>query len=76
LVGIGDVFNAVARHKRSRALTLPQFLEAASPRQILARVLRKLKGIYLRSEQAQNMLQAMRGHIALYCVAIRAGPGI
>jgi regulator of sirC expression with transglutaminase-like and TPR domain len=41
-------------------LPLSQFLEAASPRQILARVLRNLKGIYLQSEQAQNTLNVMQ----------------
>jgi regulator of sirC expression with transglutaminase-like and TPR domain len=41
-------------------LPLPQFLEAASSRQILARVLRNLKGIYLQSEQAQNTLKVMQ----------------
>jgi regulator of sirC expression with transglutaminase-like and TPR domain len=41
-------------------LPLAQFLEAASPRQILARVLRNLKGIYLQSEQAQNTLMVMQ----------------
>jgi len=41
-------------------LPLPQFLEAASPRQILARVLRNLKGIYLQSDEAQNTLKVMQ----------------
>jgi regulator of sirC expression with transglutaminase-like and TPR domain len=39
---------------------LGQFLQAATPRQILARVLRNLKGIYLQSQEAQNMLEVMR----------------
>lgn len=33
---------------------------AAPPRQILARLLRNLKGIYLLSEEAQNMLEVMQ----------------
>ncbi|MEK7439066.1 MAG: tetratricopeptide repeat protein [Pseudomonadota bacterium] len=41
-------------------LPLSQFLLAASPRQILARLLRNLKGIYLQSEEAQNTLQVMQ----------------
>lgn len=39
---------------------LAQFLQAAAPRQILARVLRNLKGIYLRSQEAQNTLEVMQ----------------
>jgi len=42
------------------ALPLSQFLQAATPRQILARLLRNLKGIYLQSEEAQNMLEVMQ----------------
>jgi regulator of sirC expression with transglutaminase-like and TPR domain len=41
-------------------LPLSQFLQAATSRQILARLLRNLKGIYLQSEEAQNMLEVMR----------------
>jgi regulator of sirC expression with transglutaminase-like and TPR domain len=41
-------------------LPLTQFLQAATPRQILARLLRNLKGIYLRSEEAQNILEVMQ----------------
>jgi len=42
------------------ALPLSQFLQAATSRQILARLLRNLKGIYLQSEEAQNMLEVMQ----------------
>ncbi|MBE0626674.1 MAG: tetratricopeptide repeat protein [Burkholderiales bacterium] len=42
------------------AQPLSQFLQAATPRQILARLLRNLKGIYLQSEEAQNMLEVMQ----------------
>jgi regulator of sirC expression with transglutaminase-like and TPR domain len=47
---------------RPEADTLPltHFLQAATPRQILARLLRNLKGIYLRSEEAQNTLEVMQ----------------
>lgn len=38
-------------------LPLPQFLQAATPRQILARLLRNLQGIYLQSGEAQNTLR-------------------
>ncbi len=41
-------------------LRLSQFLQAATPRQILARLLRNLKGIYLRLEEAQNTLEVMQ----------------
>jgi regulator of sirC expression with transglutaminase-like and TPR domain len=46
--------------READTLPLPQFLEPATPRQILARVLRNLKGIYLQSEEAQNMLKVMQ----------------
>jgi regulator of sirC expression with transglutaminase-like and TPR domain len=39
---------------------LSQFLQAATPRQILARLLRNLKGIYLQLEEAQNTLEVMQ----------------
>ena len=39
------------------SLPLSQFLQAATPRQMLARLLRNLKGIYLQSEEAQNTLE-------------------
>jgi regulator of sirC expression with transglutaminase-like and TPR domain len=42
------------------ALPLSRFLQAATPRQILARLLRNLKGIYLQSQEAQNMLEVMQ----------------
>jgi regulator of sirC expression with transglutaminase-like and TPR domain len=45
---------------QSEADTLPLFLQAATPRQILARLLRNLKGIYLQSEEAQNTLEVMQ----------------
>lgn len=41
-------------------LPLTDFLQAATSRQILARLLRNLKGIYLRSEEAQNTLEVMQ----------------
>jgi regulator of sirC expression with transglutaminase-like and TPR domain len=40
-------------------LPLDQFLEAASTRQILARVLRNLKGIYRQIEKPERMLEVM-----------------
>ncbi len=43
--------------READTLPLPQFLQAATPRQILARLLRNLKGIYLKSEEAQNALE-------------------
>ncbi|MBE0613888.1 MAG: tetratricopeptide repeat protein [Burkholderiales bacterium] len=46
----------VPEHNANK-LPLSQFLHAATPRQIVARVLRNLKGIYLQSEEAQNMLK-------------------
>jgi len=46
--------------REAGTLPLSQFLQAATPRQILARVLRNLKGIYLQSEEAQNALEVMR----------------
>ena len=39
---------------------LAQFLQPATPRQILARLLRNLKGIYLQSQEAQNTLEVMQ----------------
>lgn len=50
----------VLPQREADTLPLPQFLEAASSRQILARVLRNLKGIYLQSEEAQNTLKVMQ----------------
>jgi regulator of sirC expression with transglutaminase-like and TPR domain len=50
----------VMPQRDAETLPLPQYLEAASARQILARVLRNLKGIYLQSEQAQNALRVMQ----------------
>lgn len=40
-------------------LPLEQFLEPATPRQILARVLRNLKGIYREADEPQRMLQVL-----------------
>ena len=40
-------------------LPLDQFLEAASKRQILARVLRNLKGIYRNTDQPQRLLEVL-----------------
>ena len=40
-------------------LPLEQFLEPAAPRQILARVLRNLKGIYREADQPQRMLEVL-----------------
>ncbi len=50
----------VLPQREADTLPLPQFLEAASSRQILARVLRNLKGIYLQSEEAHNTLKVMQ----------------
>ena len=50
----------VLPQREADTLPLPQFLEAATSRQILARVLRNLKGIYLQSEEAQNTLKVMQ----------------
>ena len=50
----------VMPQREADTLPLPPFLEAATPRQILARVLRNLKGIYLQSEEAQNTLKVMQ----------------
>jgi regulator of sirC expression with transglutaminase-like and TPR domain len=50
----------VLPQREADTLPLPQFLEAATSRQILARVLRNLKGIYLQSGQAQNTLMVMQ----------------
>ena len=47
----------VLPERKADELPLSQFLHAATPRQILARLLRNLKGIYLQSEEAQNMLK-------------------
>ena len=41
-------------------LPLSRFLQAATSRQILARLLRNLKGIYQQSEEAQNTLEVMQ----------------
>jgi len=40
-------------------LPLDQFLEAASKRQILARVLRNLKGIYREKDKPERMLEVL-----------------
>ena len=50
----------VLPQREADTLPLYQFLQAASSRQILARLLRHLKGIYLQSEEAQNMLEVMQ----------------
>ena len=50
----------VLPQREAQTLPLAQFLQAASSRQILARLLRNLKGIYLQSEEAQNMLEVMQ----------------
>ena len=50
----------VMPQREADTLPLPPLLEAATPRQILARVLRNLKGIYLQSEEAQNTLKVMQ----------------
>ena len=47
----------VLPQREADTLQLSQFLQAATPRQILARLLRNLKGIYLQSEEAQNALE-------------------
>ncbi len=39
---------------------LAQFLQAATPRQILARLLHNLKNIYLQTQEAQNALEVMQ----------------
>ena len=46
--------------READTLPLPQYLQAATSRQVLARVLRNLKGIYLHSEEAQNALKVMQ----------------
>lgn len=50
----------VLPQREANTLPLPQFLQAATSRQILARVLRNLKGIYLQSGKAQNTLEVMQ----------------
>jgi regulator of sirC expression with transglutaminase-like and TPR domain len=50
----------VVRTREVDDLPISQFLEAATPRQILARVLRNLKGIYLQSNDAQKTLEVMQ----------------
>jgi regulator of sirC expression with transglutaminase-like and TPR domain len=50
----------VLPQQEAETLPLSQFLQAATPRQILARLLRNLKGIYLQSEEAQNTLEVTR----------------
>src|SRR5512140_349498 len=47
----------VLPQREADSLPLSQFLQAATPRQMLARLLRNLKGIYLQSEEAQNTLE-------------------
>jgi regulator of sirC expression with transglutaminase-like and TPR domain len=46
-------------------LPLDQFLEAASNRQILARVLRNLKGIYRQADQTQRLLEVLNRILVL-----------
>ncbi len=46
-------------------LPLEQFLDAASNRQILARVLRNLKGIYRETDQPERMLQVLNRILVL-----------
>lgn len=50
----------VLPQREADTLPLPRFLHAATSRQILARVLRNLKGIYLQSGKAQNTLEVMQ----------------
>lgn len=50
----------VLPRREADTLRLSQFLQAATPRQILARLLRNLKGIYLQLEEAQNTLEVMQ----------------
>ncbi len=50
----------VLPRREAETLPLSQVLQAATPRQILARLLRNLKGIYLQSEEVQNALDVMR----------------
>ena len=50
----------VLPQSEAAARPLGEFLQAAGPRQILARLLRNLKGIYLQSQEAQNMLEVMQ----------------
>lgn len=50
----------VLPQREADTLALPQFLQAATSRQVLARVLRNLKGIYLQSDEAQNALKVMQ----------------
>ena len=50
----------VLPQREADTLPLAPFLQAATTRQILARLLRNLKGIYLQSEEAQNTLEVMQ----------------
>ncbi|MBE0619802.1 MAG: tetratricopeptide repeat protein [Burkholderiales bacterium] len=50
----------VLPQREADTLRLAQFLQPATPRQILARLLRNLKGIYLQLEEAQNTLEVMQ----------------
>lgn len=50
----------VVRGRDADDLPISQLLEAATPRQILARLLRNLKGIYLQSDDAQKTLDVMQ----------------
>jgi len=50
----------VLPQREAETLPLSQILQAAKPRQILARLLRNLKGIYLQSEAAQDTLAVMQ----------------
>ena len=58
--GLRARLDRVLSQGEAGALPLSQFLQAATPRQILARLLRNLKGIYLQSEEAQNTLEVTR----------------
>jgi regulator of sirC expression with transglutaminase-like and TPR domain len=50
----------VLPQREADTLPLPKFLEAATSRQVLARLLRNLKGIYLQSDEVQNALTVMQ----------------
>jgi len=49
----------------ARDLSLKQFLEPASKRQILARMLRNLKGIYRETDQPERMLEVLNRILVL-----------
>ena len=54
-----------AGKEAARTLPLEDLLEPASPRQILARLLRNLKAIYLESDQLERALQVMNRLVIL-----------